>query len=336
MPLDRSLRAAVIGLGKAGSRFDEEKSPARWSHAGAYLACGADFTVVGGADPSADARDRFVKRCPDAHVLEDPVALVAETKPDVVSVCTPPAGRSELVQQLLRAHTPRVVVCEKPLEVDDRAREELVAACAAAKVPLVVNYTRRFETAWRAARRAIADGRIGKVVSITVRAPNRIWSIGSHAIDALTYLAGSAPERWSAEPRPSLVETDEPAADALFVFADDVVGHLITTGLRRIQVFEADVIGSEGRVQVHDNGARSTLSRFAAFSSFGSATTTELEVLGKREPDFSPFVEMAQEIALVARGQLESAASTGANALVTETLVSAIAAKCNSAPRRNQ
>ncbi len=336
MSLDTTLRAAVIGLGKAGSRFDEDKSPPRWSHVGAYLACPSDFRVIGGADPSADARDRFAKRCPDARVVDDPVALVAETKPDVISVCTPPAGRSELVQRMLRAHVPRVVACEKPLEVDDRAREELVRACATANVPLVVNYTRRFETAWRSARRAIADGRIGRVVSITVRAPNRLWSIGSHAIDTLTYLAGGPPQRWYAEPRPSLVEMDEPAADAVFVFGGDVVGHLITTGMRAVIIFEADIIGSDGRIQVLDNGARSTLSRYAAYSSFGTATTGDVEVIATRESDFSPFVEMVEEIALVARGRLDAASSTGANAVVTESLLSSIAAQCTSDPRRNQ
>lgn len=335
MSVDAALRSLVIGLGKAGSRFDEDKSPPRWSHVGAYLACPADFRVVGGADPSADARDRFAERCPDARVLSDPVALAAETKPDVISVCTPPHGRGELVQRLLSAHVPRVVVCEKPLEVDDHAREELVRACAAANVPLVVNYTRRFETAWRAARRAIADGRIGRVVSITVRAPNRLWSIGSHAIDTLTYLAGGAPRRWYAEPRPSLVEMDEPAADAVFVFGGDVVGHLVTTGLREVILFEADVIGTDGRVQVLDNGARATLSRYAAYSSFGCATTGDVEEIARREPDVSPFVELVTEVARVARGQLGEAASTGANAIVTEALVSAIAARCPLGPRRD-
>jgi len=329
------LRAAVVGLGKAGSRFDEEKSPPRWSHAGAYLALADTFDLVGGADPSADARDRFRQRAPHAKTYDDPVTMVAELRPDVVSVCTHPGGRGELVARLLAAHAPRVMLCEKPLELDAKQREAIVALCREAGTALAVNYTRRFETAWQSARAAIDAGRIGRVVSITIRAPNRIWSIGSHAIDTLTYLAGRAPTRWDAVLRPSLVETEEPAADVLFAFPDDVVGHLVTTGMRHIQIFEGDVIGTEGRLQVLDNGARTLLTRFEAFSSFGSAMTKPADEIARRATDFSPFVVMAEEVARVAHAKLDATSSNGANAVVTEGLVETIASLATSTPRRS-
>ena len=79
--------------------------------------------------------------------------MVAETKPDVVSVCTPAAGRADLVTRLLEAHRPRLIVCEKPLETSAAGRQRIVEACARTDVRLVVNYTRRYEHVYRAAVR---------------------------------------------------------------------------------------------------------------------------------------------------------------------------------------
>lgn len=109
------LSAAVIGLGQAGSSFDEEPRPVTWSHAGAYLAVADRYQLAGGAGINKDNRNRFAARCPHAAVFAHGAEMVAEVKPDVVSVCTPPAGRADVVEGLLAAHRPKGLICEKPL-----------------------------------------------------------------------------------------------------------------------------------------------------------------------------------------------------------------------------
>ena len=200
------LSAAVIGLGQAGSRFDEEPRPAIWSHTGAYLAAGNRYRLAGGADLDAGNRNRFAARCPEAQVFGDAREMVAKLQPDVVSLCTPPAGRADFAESLLDAHRPKVLICEKPLELSDQNRRRLVAACDKAEVSLLVNYNRRYSSAYRTARQFISDGRLGEITSITVLAPNRVWSIGSHALNLLLFLAGEKPEGWQALHLPYLDE----------------------------------------------------------------------------------------------------------------------------------
>lgn len=322
------LSAAVVGLGQAGSRFDEEPRPAVWSHAGAYLAAADRYRLAAGADVEAANRDRFAARCPGARVFADGAQMMAEARPDVVSVCTPPAGRAELVDALLAAHRPKVLICEKPLEVDADERRRLVDACATAGVLLVVNYNRRFATVYRKAREAIATGRVGQVTSITVIAPNRIWSVGSHAVDLLLYLAGETPAAWRALPLPALVEGGEPAADLLCRFPSGAAGRVLTAGLRDMLVFEVDIIGRTGRLRVTGNGAVATLMpfrdspRFSTYRELGAG-----EMLHQTADDESTFEILVREVADLAEGG-GSPSSAGNDARAGEEILDALASHC--------
>ena len=325
-----------MGLGQVASRFDEEPRPTVWSHAGAYLALPDDYLVVAGADPSDEQRGRFQQRCPGARVFADPVAMLADMRPDVVSVCTPPAGRAALIGRLLDTWRPRVLVCEKPLALNEDGRRSIVARCAAGNVELLVNYLRRYQSTYRQARRAIADGRIGRIVSVTIRAPNRLWSIGSHAINLMVYLAGEAPTSWSVVPLPALEEGGEPAANALFQFPSGAAGALVTMGKKDVLLFEADVIGETGRIVVGDNGDWVTLTPFQPSPAFVGYRVPGAPVdLGTRQASDSPFIELAREAAALAR-QRDRSSPDGEDALATESIVEAIAASCRREEAREE
>lgn len=318
------LRAAVVGLGKVGSRFDEEARPTVWSHAGAYLALRATYALVAGADPDAANRERFSARCRGARVFGDAVEMMAAMQPDVVSVCTPPAGRAPLVERLLEVHRPKVMVVEKPLEVDRTRRRALVAACARHRVPLIVNYNRRYATPFRQARESIGSGRLGQVTSITIMAPNRLWSIGSHAIDLLLYLAGEPVQEWRALMLPGLAQQGEPAADFLCRFPSGAAGRVVTAGWSDMLVMEADVIAERARLRITGNGTMSTLRPFVASASYaGYREEGEVETRALNASE-STFVTLLEEAAAVAAGRL-APSSTGESASLSEELIDDIA-----------
>ena len=322
------LTAAIIGLGQAGSRFDEEPRPVTWSHAGAYLAAADRYRLIGGADIKTGNRDRFIARCPDVPVFAQGAEMVAEVKPDVISVCTPPVGRADLVDGVLAVHRPKVLICEKPLEVEDDRRHRLVDACAKARVPLLVNYSRRYTTVYRKVREALATGRLGKITSITVIAPNRLWSVGSHAVNLLLYLACEVPDRWRALPLPALEEDGEPACDLLCRFPSGVAGRVLTTGFREMLVFEVDIVGRKGRVRIHDNGATATFNAFTDSPQYlGYRVLGQDEVLHQTANAESTFEILVREAADLAEDR-GSPSSTGDEALVSEEILGALAAQC--------
>ena len=240
----------MVGLGQVGSRFDEESRPGVWSHAGAYLAMTERFELAGGADIDAENRDRFTGRCPGIPVFAEARDMMRDVRPDVLSLCTPPEGRAGLAGALLDVHRPRVLICEKPLELTAAARQRLVDTCTDAGVPLLVNYNRRYAGIYRDVRKEVTGGRLGSVTSITVTAPNRLWSIGSHAVNLLLFFAGEAPAAYRILPLPALDERGEPAADLLCRFPSGAAGRVVTAGFCDMLLFEVDIVGREGRIRI--------------------------------------------------------------------------------------
>ena len=323
------LTAAIVGLGRVGSRFDEEPVLGVWSHAGAYLAS-RRYRVAGAADLVAANRDSFAARCPDARLFTDAPEMMRDIRPDVVSLCTPPKGRADLVERLLAAHCPKALIAEKPLETNRAARLRLIEACARSQVPLLVNYNRRYGRVYREVRDSVAAGLVGTVTSITVTAPPRLWTIGSHAIDLLLFFAGSPPEDWRALPLPALDEDGEPAADLICRFPAGVAGRVLTAGRRTMLIFEIEIIGTEGRVRLRDLGTVVTAMHAPFVDSphyFGQRILGDERLLRQGSSTESTFVALVEEAAdVVELGRQPSC--SGDTAAIGEAILESVVRQC--------
>jgi predicted dehydrogenase len=322
-----TLTAAIIGLGKAGSRFDEEPGRlAPWSHAGAYLALPDQFRIVGAADPDPGNAERFRQRCPEVPVFPDAAAMFRSVQPDVVSICTPAGRHRADVEAALTVPSLKAVWCEKPLATSLADAETMVAAVAARRLPMLVTYNRRWLPIYRKVRQLIGEGAIGDLVCLRVASTNRLFSIGSHALDLIRFLAGE-PVSVMAHPLPQLRQTDEPAAAAMFGFASGAYGIHQITGFREQLVIEAEAIGRKGRLTVREDTSKLTIEKFARHPDYENYQ--QLKPAGEgRYPtaaQVSVFVEAAKEIATLARDPSSPCTSDGASALATQRLIELIA-----------
>lgn len=320
----RKLRAAIVGLGQAGSRFDEEPRGAVWSHTGAYLALPKVYELMAGVDPDPENRARFVQRCPSVSTFAD-ARYLDGLAIDVVSVATPPSARLAVFKTILAGtHLPKVIVCEKPLATDVATRRALVAMCEAANVTLLVHYNRRYTEIYRQFALALRDGMIGDLASITIRAPNRLWSIGSHALDLLLYLADESPRDWSALPLPALTERGEPAGDFICTFQSGVAGRMLTQGMSRVLIFEVDAVGSTGRLVARGNGQRLELTPFIESPKYvGYLESAPARLLYRTKANESAFIAVIREAATVAYEQ-GPATCTGKMAQISEEFLDQI------------
>ena len=107
------LRAALFGCGMIGAGSGEPHPDLGvMTHAGAYAAC-PDTELVA----VCDADGGRARACADrfgGRPYTDPVALLAEQAPELVSVATPDATHAGLIDACLRAGV-RAVLAEKPL-----------------------------------------------------------------------------------------------------------------------------------------------------------------------------------------------------------------------------
>jgi predicted dehydrogenase len=142
------LRVGVAGLGAIAQL-----------HLEAYAQV-STVSVVGGADPSADARARTAS----AHGIRCHASLgelLSAERPDLVCVLSSVNTHRPLVEEAASAGV--AVFCEKPMAVSVDDALAMDEACRAADVLLAYGASYRFLGPMVEARRAIEEGRVGRV-----------------------------------------------------------------------------------------------------------------------------------------------------------------------------
>jgi predicted dehydrogenase len=311
----------VVGLGRVGSRFDEE--PGRrgvWSHVGAYLAVAPRLRLVGGVETADAPRQAFARRCPDVALYDNIAAACRATEFSVASICTPAEHHRAALEALLAKPGLRLIWCEKPIAVSTKDAQAMLTACRARDVKLVVSHVRRWHPLWQRAK-ALAMT-LGPLRSIRVAMPNRLLTIGSHAVDLLV-LFGGRPVEVRAVALPVLDEEGEGARALVVRFADGASGVFQPTGMKANLVVEAEVIGDGGRLRVCEQTGTIQVQRFAdsaAYAGYRQLGAAEVEQLGNLV-EHSPFLAVAEEITRLLADPSATPTCTGEDAMAVQDVL---------------
>jgi predicted dehydrogenase len=182
--VSEQLAAVVVGCGAVGSGYDERRDGLPpLSHAGAYAAHAAT-ELVAGVDINEAARSRF-EQLWGVPSYADLDRALAEHRPALVSICTPPERHSEDARAAIAASV-RGLWVEKPLANSRPFAAEIVEAAKSARVALQVNFLRRFDPLHRRAA-ALVDSAL---VHADFRFSDSLSNFGSHAIDLCRWFAG--------------------------------------------------------------------------------------------------------------------------------------------------
>ncbi|QDP95382.1 Gfo/Idh/MocA family oxidoreductase [Microlunatus elymi] len=144
-----SPRVAVIGAGGIGR-----------VHLNAYQQAGADLVAV--ADLDAAAAEAAAASY-DITGFDNAGTMLDQIRPDLVSICTPPARHAELAIEALTAGV--AVLCEKPMACTVAECAAIEAAAYESGSLLSVGFCHRFQPEIEAMRAAIRSGRIGTVLT---------------------------------------------------------------------------------------------------------------------------------------------------------------------------
>lgn len=176
--------AAVIGAGSQGR-----------VHALGYRGL-ASVRLLALADPAeATAAALAAETGVPAHgTYRDHREMLAAVRPEIVSICTPPASHLEIVRDAVAAGA-RAIHCEKPVAMSYGDALETAALAAEAGVQLTFNLQRRFDPVQRHGRELLAAGEIGDVVTIEGYCPN-LFDWGTHILDLVLFHRGDAPASW--------------------------------------------------------------------------------------------------------------------------------------------
>ncbi len=261
------LRAAVIGLGRIGSTFDDEITRGGtfflpYCHAPAYHESPL-VELVAGADLNAQQRAWFAERwgLDKQHVYADFREMLRHEELDLVSVCTSARPRAGIIEEVSRAGV-RGIWAEKPIATGLAEADAAVRVCNEHGTAVAVNCHRRWNALFREIKRMIDAGDFGKLLQVTVHGTFGLSSNGSHMLDTMNFLAGSHVQ-WvfgEMESDAAAAKDDELQGNGYLAYANGVRG-FVRSMPSGAAFTSFDVIGEQARARTGDDGMTWQLTR---------------------------------------------------------------------------
>ena len=148
------VKIGIVGLGRLGKRHAKNLK---------FAVSGAE--LVAAASPVADERDWAARSLPGVAVYESLDALLAHPGLDAVWLVTPTSIHVEQISQSLMAG--KHVFCEKPVSLTVPECDRVVAlAKQRPEQTVMIGFTRRFDSAYMALKRAIDAGDLGALYRV--------------------------------------------------------------------------------------------------------------------------------------------------------------------------
>jgi len=190
-----TLRAGIIGTARVGSWYDDllaatpEQIPS--SHAGCYAAH-PKTELVAGSDLDPERLEKFGQKwgIGAEHRYADYREMLAREKLDIVSITTSWGHDHAAIAPVVAESGVKAIFCEKPIATSMAEAERIVEAVRAHGVTFACAYLRRWNPRYHAVKRALDEGVIGRIVSITAIGIANLMHAGTHYADIMAYLCG--------------------------------------------------------------------------------------------------------------------------------------------------
>jgi UDP-N-acetylglucosamine 3-dehydrogenase len=192
-----TYRAAIIGTARVGSWYDDlltsqnqpDEIPS--SHAGCYAAH-PKTTLVAGSDLDPERLEKFGQKwsISSDHLYADYREMLANEKPDVVSITTAWGHDHAAIAPVVAESGVKAIFCEKPIGTSMAEAERIVAAVEKHHVTFACAYYRRYSPRYRALRKLLDEGAVGRILSITAIGIANLMHAGTHYADIMAYLCG--------------------------------------------------------------------------------------------------------------------------------------------------
>ncbi len=246
-------RYAIIGTGRPWKSEGATGFGMAHPHYEGFQATGR-VELVAVADIREEAAHRFLAdQNASAAVYNDFRTMLAEQKPDIVSITTWPHLHSELTIAAAEAGV-KGIHCEKPMATTWGDAKRMKAAADANGVVLTFNHQRRFLEPFQRAKQLLDVGAIGELKRMEAQCGD-MFDWGTHWLDMLFFFNNETPAEWVIGQIDSRTESrvfgafQENQAICHFKCRNGVRGLLITG-------YEADLgtairlIGTEGVLEI--------------------------------------------------------------------------------------
>ena len=201
----KQYKAIIIGLTGIGARRPQEThnlplyQMRPGSHAAAYY-YHPKTDLVAVCDIRQEALDDFKHNWadvwPEMRYYRDYRAMLAQEKPDLVSIATPDNLHADITIQATEQGA-KAILCEKPIATTLADADRMIAAAEKHNIPLSIEHTRRWEPSYHNVRELIRSGEMGQLRTITGNLYSRramLFRNGTHMVDMFCFFAEAEPQ----------------------------------------------------------------------------------------------------------------------------------------------
>lgn len=254
----KGLKAAIIGCGRVAWMLEDDPLDTKpCTHMGAYRAFDAGVVEVTAASDTDNERlEAFGARYGVKGLYNDYKTMLQEEGPDVVSICAWATDRHRMALDAIEAGV-KGIWCEKALATSLDEAREMAEAAESKGVAVIVSHLRRWSGEYGKAREIIENGGIGTLQSIVCHFSGSLLHTGTHAFDILLWFQG--PAEWvmgEIEKKTGVAEWDTPedSGGRAFIKFRNGTYATVHAEAKGYFFFEFDVIGSNGRIRIGNNG----------------------------------------------------------------------------------
>ncbi len=255
-----TFRVGIIGTGRSHGSEGATGYGMAAAHAKGYNATGR-CRIVGLCDLVPERADTFNDEHTGgkAAIFTDYREMIAETHPDIVSICTWPDLHAPLTIGSAEMGIVRAIHCEKPVAATWEDAKRMAASCEENDVQLTFNHQRRFLDTFLSARRLVAEGAIGKLARMEATC-NDMFDWGTHWLNMMLFYNEESPAAWvmgqvdARRPKTIFGVPMETQGVAVIGFQNGATGVLHTGEHARDFVGCVHrLIGDNGTIEIHDS-----------------------------------------------------------------------------------
>ncbi len=248
-------KAVIIGAGKIASGYDTPKSKTILTHAHALVnEPRVEFVAISDTDA---ARGAFEAKKWDVSYFTDTEVMLNMVQPDIIVIATPSETHKDVLLAAMK-HQPKAIIVEKPVVNERREIAVVRVAAKKYKVPVIVNFRRRFDVTTSGIRDALIRGNYGSVLSASAMYSKGVLHNGSHMVDLARYLFGemtSAKMSFCTDDFPE----GEPTLGGVATFERCPQFYLMSGDERSFYIFELTVVTERYRIRFIEEGRNVTV-----------------------------------------------------------------------------
>ena len=242
----KPFSTVIVGAGRIGASFDSPSSAEVLTHAHAFSRHDG-FRLVGFVDTDRALAERA------AHDWGGTAfsSLADAGAADVVVIAVPDEHHYAALCEAAKLR-PRIVLCEKPLTTTLEEASAAVALYRDAKIPLAVNFSRRYLPDYAAIRSRISAGDYGRFLRGHGYYGNGTLHNGSHLVDLLDFFLGTVTPTATLDALTDRQPRDPTCSAALAVGEGTFIMQAVDS--RCFTVFELDLLFERGRLRFTESG----------------------------------------------------------------------------------